>query len=75
MLIVKQFHNSTCRIIGDMARTREALRTDGRTDVRTDGHTRSQDLYMSPAGRHIITKATCATSVFAKCARLFLVMK
>ena len=35
----------TCKILGDLARTREALRTDGRTD----GHTRSQDLYMSPA--------------------------
>ena len=32
-----------------MARKREALRTDGRTD----GHTRNQDLYMSPAGGDI----------------------
>ena len=38
----KKFKNSTFKILGDMARTREALRTDG--------HTRNQDLYMSPAG-------------------------
>ena len=36
-----------------MARKREALRTDGRTGGRTDGHTRNQDLYMSPAGGDI----------------------
>ena len=29
----KKFENSTFKILGDMARTREALRTDGRTDI------------------------------------------
>ena len=45
----KKFENSTFKIPGDMARTREALQTDGRTD----GDTRNQDLYMSPAGGDI----------------------
>ena len=49
MVIVKKVSHSTCKILGDMARTREALRTDGRTD----GHTLSQDLYISPAGGDI----------------------
>ena len=40
------------KVLRDMARTRKALQTDGRTD----GHTRREKQYMSPAGgRHIIT--------------------
>ena len=38
------------KVLGDMARTRKALQTDGRTD----GHTRREKQYVSRRGRHII---------------------
>ena len=33
MLFGKKFENSTFKILGDMARTKEALRTDGQMDI------------------------------------------
>ena len=49
----KKFQIFTHKILGDMVRTREVLRTDRPTD----GHTRSHDLYMSPAWGDVIKGA------------------
>ena len=51
MLIVKKFQISTYEILGDMARTREALRKDGRTDVRTDGIHEAKTYIWLPHGK------------------------
>ena len=49
------------KVLGDMARTRKALLTNGRTHERTDGrmegrtHTKGKTIYVSRGGRHIIS--------------------
>ena len=53
MLIVKKIQISTCKILGDMARTKEALRTGGRTGGRT--YPKPRPIYVSRRGSHILT--------------------
>ena len=51
MLIVEKCKISTCKILGDMAQTSEALRTDGRTDIHG-----TKTYVCHPQGRHNETK-------------------
>ena len=59
MLFGEKNKNSTFTILGDMARTREALRLDRRTDGQTNAISPSP----TKLGEGIITDALCNTSV------------
>ena len=48
------------KVLGDMARTREALHTERRTD----GHIRREEQYVSRKGRHIIITSLNIDAVY-----------